>query len=84
MNNIDIEQYCQFRTANVWVDKLINCKPLFLMTMYVQAERKGDWHLHMETVKCMVLYFFAADYDLYYLRAMSWNVSWKENLPYII
>ncbi len=50
MNNIDIEQYCKFRTAKVWVDKVINCKPVFLMTMYVQAERDGDWHLHMEAV----------------------------------
>ena len=63
------------RTSKVWVDCLI--KAVFLMMVYVRAEREADWPLHILAVKLMLPYFFAAGhvnyarYGLYYLRSME-------------
>ena len=63
------------KTSKLWVDCLI--KPVFIMMMYVRAEREGDWPLHLVAVKQMLPYFFAAAhvnyarYGLYYLRSME-------------
>ena len=63
------------KTSKLWVDCLL--KPVFIMMMYVRAEREGDWPLHLVAVKQMLPYFFAAShvnyarYGLYYLRSME-------------
>jgi len=63
------------RTTRLWVDCLI--KPVFLMMLFVRAEREADWPLHLYAVKEMMPYFFAAGhhhyarYGLYYLRSME-------------
>ena len=63
------------RTAKLWVDVLI--KPVFIMMMFVRAEREGDWPLHLEAFEQMIPYFFAsghvhyARYSLCYLRSME-------------
>ena len=63
------------RTTKMWVDALI--KPVFVMMLYVRAEREGDWPLHLHAVKLMLPYFFAsghinyARYGLYYLQSME-------------
>lgn len=63
------------KTSKLWVDCLL--KPVFIMMMYVRAEREGDWPLHLVAVKQMLPYFFAAAhvnyarYGLYYLRSME-------------
>ena len=63
------------KTSKLWVDCLI--KPVFIMMMYVRAEREGDWPLHLVAVKQMLPYFFAAAhvnyarYGLYYLGSME-------------
>jgi hypothetical protein len=62
-------------TSKHWVDNLI--KRVFLMMLFVRAEREGDWALHLHAVSEMIPYFFAAGhhhyarYDLYYLRDME-------------
>ena len=63
------------KTSKLWVDCFI--KPVFIMMLYVRAEREGDWPLHLAAVKKMLPYFFAsahvnyARYSLYYLRSME-------------
>ncbi|EDO50031.1 predicted protein [Nematostella vectensis] len=63
------------KTSKLWVDCFI--KPVFIMMLYVQAEREGDWPLHLVAVKKMLPYFFASahvNYErwgLYYLRSME-------------
>ena len=69
------------RTAKDWVDCLI--RPVFIMMVYVRAEREADWSLHILALKFMMPYFFAAGhinyacYGLYYLRSM-------ESLPNLV
>lgn len=46
------------RTAKMWVDVFI--KPVLITMLYVRAEREGDWPLHLQAVKLMMPYFFAA------------------------
>ena len=63
------------KTSKLWVNCFI--KPVFIMMMYVRAEREGDWPLHLVAVKQMLPYFFAsghvnyARYGLYYLHSME-------------
>jgi len=63
------------KTAMLWVECLI--KPVFLMMLYVRAEREADWPLHLHAVKEMLPYFFAAGhqnyarYGTYYLHSME-------------
>ena len=63
------------RTAKLWVDCLI--KPVFLMMMFVMAEREANWLLHLECVERMLPYFFAAGhinyarYGMFYLQNMA-------------
>ena len=62
-------------TTKLWVDCLI--KPVLIMMKFVQAEKEGDWPLHLWAVEDMLPYFFAsshvnyARYGLYYLRSMQ-------------
>ena len=51
------------RTAKHWIDNLI--KPVFIMMMFVRAEREGDWSLHLLATKSMMPYFFAAGHFNY-------------------
>ena len=59
------------QTTKLWVDVLI--KPV-LLTMFVRAEREGDWPLHLATYKQMLPYFFVA--GLCYLREMERLPQW--------
>ena len=76
----DLEMYlnniaCKSRTSKLWIYCLI--RPVFLMMLYIRAEREADWTLHLVAVKCMLPYFFAAGhhtyvrYGLYYLRSID-------------
>ena len=51
------------RTAKLWTDNLI--KPVFLMMIFVRAEREADWPLHLWAVEEMLPYFFAASHCNY-------------------
>ena len=44
-------------TSKLWADCFI--KPVFIMMLYVRAEREGDWPLHLVAVKQMLPYFGA-------------------------
>ncbi len=63
------------KTTKHWVENLI--RPVFLMLMFVRAEREGEWALHLWAVNEMIPYFFAAGhvhyarYGLLYLRSMQ-------------
>ena len=63
------------RTAKLCVNKVI--KYVFIMMLYIREEREGDWPLHMEAVKQMMLNFYAsghvnyARYGLFYVRSME-------------
>ena len=65
----------QSRTAKLWVECLI--KPVFLMMMFVKAEREANWLLHLECVERILPYFFAAGhvnyarYGMFYLQDMQ-------------
>ncbi|CAG9814961.1 unnamed protein product [Phaedon cochleariae] len=45
------------RTARLWIQYFRMCT---LMKNYIQAERMGDWNLHLECVRDMIPYFHAA------------------------
>ena len=49
------------KTCRLWLDCLI--KPVLLMMAYVRAEREGEWLLHVQCVKSMMPYFFAAGHQ---------------------
>ena len=63
------------RAAKMWV--IIVIKSVYIMILYIRAEREGDWPLHPEAVKQMMPYFYArghvnyARYGLFYLRSME-------------
>ena len=42
----------------MWIDNLV--KPVFIMMVFVHAEREADWSLHLWSVAQMLPYFFAA------------------------
>ena len=46
------------RTSKLWLDCWI--KPVFIMMMFIQAEREADWALHLTTVDTMMPYFFCS------------------------
>ena len=69
------EKATQSSTARLWFENLV--KPVFIMMIFVRAEREGDWPLHLWAVREMLPYFFAAAhwhyarYGLFYLRSME-------------
>ena len=46
------------RTAKVWVENLI--KHVLVMMIYVRAELKAEWSLHLWSMQQMTPYLFAA------------------------
>lgn len=61
-------------TSKLWVQY---CKMTTLMKKFIQAERMGDWELHLETVSKMLPFFHSAGHFLYaksarlYIQDMS-------------
>ena len=51
------------RAAKLWTDNLI--KPVFLMMIFVRAEREADRPLHLWAVEEMLPYFFASSHCNY-------------------
>ena len=62
-------------TSKLWLENLV--KPVFIMMVFVRAEREGEWPLHLWAMQEMLPYFFAAGhhnytrYGTYYLRSME-------------
>ena len=61
--------------ADHWINNLI--RPVFLMMLFVRAEREGEFPLHLYACRQMIPYFFAAGhvnyarYGLCHLLSMS-------------
>ena len=51
------------RTEKLCVNIVI--KSVFIMMLYIRAEREGDWPLHLEAVKQMMPYFYASGHVNY-------------------
>ena len=51
------------RTAKVWLDNVI--KPVFIMMLFIRAEREGNWPLHLYATGQMMPYFFASGHVHY-------------------
>ena len=64
--------------AEHWSCNLI--KPVLLMTFYVTAEREGEFALHQDVCKRMLLYFFAVSH-WNYSRGGTAYVQMMENIP---
>ncbi len=65
----------QSKTTELWFENLV--KPVYIMMLFVRAEREGDWPLHLWAVKEMLPYFFAASH-INYARYGLWSM---EKLP---
>ena len=50
-------------TAKVWVDAFVS--PMLTVLLYIRAEKEGEWLLHLQAVKQMLPYFFAAGHHNY-------------------
>ena len=63
----------QSKITQLWVENLV--KPIFIMMLFVRAEREADWPLYIWTVKKMLPYFLGdcnyARYATYYLHSME-------------
>ena len=66
------------RLAKHWISNLIN--PVFLMMLYIRAEREADFSLHLYASKEMLPYFFAAGHWNYARDGVAY-VRMMENLP---
>ena len=64
--------------AEHWLCNLI--KPVLLMMFDVRAEREGEFALHLDICKRMLLYFFAASH-WNYSRDGTAHVQMMENIP---
>ena len=49
----------RIKTSHLWIVCVI--KAVFIMMMYICAEREADWCLHLTAAKEMLPYFFAAE-----------------------
>ena len=57
------ERASRSRTTKMWLDNLI--KPVMIMMTFIQAEREGDWQLHLWSATAMMPYFFASGHYNY-------------------
>ena len=64
--------------AEHWVNNLI--KAVFLMMLYIHAEREGEFGLCLYTCKQMMPYFFAVAYVNYARYGLFYKKQWKSYL----
>ena len=70
-----LQYHAMNRTEKQWIDCLV--QPIFIVLLFVRAEREGDWPLHRLVMDEMATYFFACAhfdcvrYGLLYLRSMQ-------------
>ncbi len=50
------------RTAKLW---LLYLNMIYVLKLFIKAERTGNWELHLSSVQCMLPYFAAAGHNLY-------------------
>ena len=64
------------QASHLWIDCVI--KAVFIMMMYIRAERDAYWCLHLTVVKEMLPCFFSAEhvnyaqFGLYYLLLLAY------------
>ena len=51
------------RAEKLWVK--IGIKSVFIMMLFIRAEREGDWPLHLDAVKQIMPYFYASGHVSY-------------------
>ena len=89
VDNADVDSYdnldsllCDLATKSIqaehWINNLI--KPVFLMMLYLRAEREGEFALHLHACKMMMPYFFAAKH-INYARYGICYINSMEKLP---
>ena len=61
------------RTAKLWVNIVI--KSVFIMMLYIRAEREGDWPPHMEAVKQLMPYFYASGHVWIVLPSVNGKIT---------
>jgi hypothetical protein len=66
------------RISKHWVNNLI--LPIFLIMIFVQTEREGDWPLHLWAVDKMITYFSASAHIYYARYGLVLNYSWKATM----
>ena len=68
-------------TAKLWVDCLL--KPVFIMMLYVRAEKEGEFHLHLRAIELMMPFFFAAGH-IHYARYATYYIISMQAIPHHI
>ena len=69
------------KTSAAWVQNVV--KPVFLIMLFVRAEREGDWLLHLYSCWEMMPYFYAANhgnYARYGLIYIMYMLRMKDNI----
>ena len=66
------------KLAKHWISNLI--QPVFIMMLYIRAEREGDFGLHLYACNEMLPYFFSAGHWNYARDGIAY-LSTMENLP---
>ena len=69
--------YRNYRTANYWIRYI---QYVGIIKQYIQAERTGDWNLHLATVSKM-LNLFAATGHLHYTKSARMYLQQMLHLP---
>ena len=65
-----------------WINNLI--RPVFLMMLFVRAEREGEFPLHLYACRQMIPYFFAAGHVNYARYGLCHLLSMSRLLPTIL
>ncbi|XP_021362244.1 uncharacterized protein LOC110456045 [Mizuhopecten yessoensis] len=56
------EQLQRSRTSSLWITF---CEMMAILRRFLKAERTGNWDLHLQTTREMLLYFAASGHNLY-------------------
>ena len=68
--------------AEHWINNLI--RPVFLMMMFVRAEREGEFPLHLYACHQMIPYFFAAGHNNYARYGLCYLLTMPRLPPTIL
>ena len=67
----------QSKTTQLWVENLV--KLIFIMMLFVRAEREADWPLHLWAVKEMLR--ISSLQDIVTMRGMLHTTYYKNSVP---
>lgn len=72
--NYLLNQLSESKTSIVWINNFL--KPLFIAMRFVRAERKCEYLLHLNTMKEMIPFFFAAGHH----NCARWGAQYIKQL----